>query len=55
MKRKDIVIKLRNVWKIYKMGHVNVYALRDVNIKIERGQFVAVQGPSGSGKSTAMN
>ena len=55
MKRKEIVIKLRNVWKIYKMGEVNVYALKDINIEIERGQFIAVQGPSGSGKSTAMN
>ena len=55
MKRKDIAIKLKKVWKIYKMGSVNVYALKDVNIEIERGQFIAVQGPSGSGKSTAMN
>ena len=55
MKRKDIMIKLKNVWKIYKMGKVNVYALKDVNIEIEKGQFIAVQGPSGSGKSTAMN
>ena len=55
MKKNNVVIKLKNVWKIYKMGEVNVYALKDINIEIERGQFIAVQGPSGSGKSTAMN
>lgn len=52
---KDIIIKLENVWKIYKMGEVEVPALRGLNLKIKRGEFVAVQGASGSGKSTALN
>lgn len=52
---KNTIIKLDNVWKIYKMGEVKVPALRGLNLKIVRGEFVAVQGTSGSGKSTALN
>ncbi|HJO01601.1 MAG TPA: ATP-binding cassette domain-containing protein, partial [Candidatus Woesearchaeota archaeon] len=52
---KDTIIKLDNVWRIYKMGEVKVPALRGLNLKINRGEFVAVQGASGSGKSTALN
>jgi len=49
------IIKLKNVWKIYKMGQVQVAALKGLNLEVKRGEFLAVQGPSGSGKSTAMN
>ena len=49
------IIKLDNVWKTYKMGHVNINALAGINIDIKEGEFVAVVGPSGSGKSTTMN
>ncbi|MBU0628800.1 MAG: ABC transporter ATP-binding protein [Nanoarchaeota archaeon] len=52
---KDIVIKLENVWKIYKMGEVEVPALRGLNLEVKRGEFLALMGSSGSGKSTAMN
>ena len=52
---KDIIIRLENVWKIYMIGEVKVPALRGLNLKIKKGEFVAVQGASGSGKSTALN
>jgi putative ABC transport system ATP-binding protein len=52
---KGAIIKLDNVWKIYKMGEVEVPALRGINLEVKNGEFLAVMGPSGSGKSTAMN
>ena len=53
--KKNVVIKLDNVWKIYKMGKVKVPALQGLNLTIREDEFVAIMGPSGSGKSTAMN
>ncbi len=54
-KMKGIIIKLDDVWKIYKMGEVEVPALRGLNLEVKRGEFLAIMGASGSGKSTAMN
>jgi putative ABC transport system ATP-binding protein len=49
------LLELRNLGKIYQSGDTEFAALLDVNLSIERGEFVAITGSSGSGKSTLMN
>jgi len=49
------VIRLKEVWKTYRMGDQDVHALAGVDLTIERGSFWAISGSSGSGKSTMLN
>lgn len=49
------LIDLRNIYKIYHMGDEDVHANDGINLKINKGEFVAIVGKSGSGKSTLMN
>jgi putative ABC transport system ATP-binding protein len=49
------VIELEHVHRVFKVGDQEVHALNDVNLRIERGEYVAIMGPSGSGKSTLLN
>src|SRR5690606_30754981 len=49
------IIKLRNITKVYGEGNSSVYALREINLDIEKEEMIAIMGPSGSGKSTLLN
>ena len=54
-KKSNIIINIKEVWKIFKIGSVEVHALRGLNLEVEKGDFIAIMGSSGSGKSTAVN
>lgn len=52
---RQVIISVRSVSKIYRMGEVDVPALRDANLDIHDAEFLIIVGPSGSGKSTLLN
>lgn len=51
----DVLLELKELYKIYIMGSVEVQALIGIDLTIEKGEFISIMGTSGSGKSTLMN
>ncbi|HAC89961.1 MAG TPA: ABC transporter, partial [Planctomycetaceae bacterium] len=55
MVMRPVVFEARQITRIYRMGEVDVYALRGTSLSLYEGEFVVLVGPSGSGKSTLLN
>ena len=50
-----MILELRNIFKDYMQGKMTVNVLKDINLQVEEGEYIAIIGPSGSGKTTLMN
>ena len=48
----QVVVRTKDVKKVYKMGKVEVHALKGISVEIGAGEYISIMGPSGSGKST---
>lgn len=51
----DVVVLTEGLWKTYMLGEVEVHALNDINLEVDRGEMISLIGPSGSGKTTLLN
>ena len=49
------VVNIENLSRVYQIGSIQLHALREINLQIEKGLYIAIMGPSGSGKSTLLN
>ncbi len=52
---KENILEMKDVWKVYLLGRVEVPAIRGINLSVRDGEYISITGPSGSGKSTLLN
>ena len=52
LEEKTVILELKHIYKDYIQGSMVVPVLKDINLQVEKGEYLAIMGPSGSGKST---